>query len=462
MAALTLLFLAFLWQGPPPVPEAADDFVVARAGDLELRWSELDALLLARHGQTDTGRESLHHLAETLTVQAAAKEARIAISEASVDARESELEGQVRSGGGSLDEYLRNANLSRPEFRYFLEVGMEQEELTRRALGLGAGASVNPDQTRLWIQEELTNREAKEFPAPWSDGVVWSAKGVTIRVGDYAHYLRRRLPSDELHQDCFQYLLYEKVRARLPDVTQSKVDEYVQQEIERRRREALLNPKNKGLPFERLLAAQGLTLESLARDPALIVSALSKLWVDRAYDAETLKRTYQNERPHFDDLYGEAIDTSLIFLRAAQFKNEFQKRTFDEAQAQLRALGEKIQSLADFQKAARAQSEDPKSKESDGSLGWLTSSSAGAPPEVRAEIKKRIAHAPTPDELAGEGLVGPLRTSTGCVLLWLGPRRPAPAWDKMAAFVQLELRKRFLDEALPPESVTYNIGIQGK
>jgi len=46
------------------------------------------------------------------------------------------------------------------------------------------------------------------------------------------------------------------------------------------------------------------------------------------------------------------------------------------------------------------------------------------------------------------------------VLLWLGPRRPAPTWDVMARYVQLELRRHFIEEVLPRESVTYNLGNQ--
>jgi hypothetical protein len=170
-----------------------------------------------------------------------------------------------------------------------------------------------------------------------------------------------------------------------------------------------------------------------------------------------MKRSYQDERARYDDLYGEAIDVSLLFLRAAKFKNEFNKRTFDEADAALQRLGGGLKSLEDFRKAAQANSEDAATRESGGALGWVSGGSRSAPAEVRAEVKQRLASAPTPAQLAGEGLVGPLRTPTGSVLLWLGPRRPAPTWEVMAGYVQRELRTRFLQEALPRENVTYFI-----
>jgi hypothetical protein len=456
---LSLGLLCCAARDLPLVPEAADDFVVARAGDTELRWQELDELLLARHAMTTQGREVLNHLSQTLLVEAAAREAKLEIPEAAVDAQLAELARKVEASGPgqSLEKQRREARLTAVEFRYFLRVGMLQEELTRRALGKPAGEPVNADQTRMWVQEAFTERKYAEFPPPWSEGVVARASGFTVSAREFVRYLRRRLPPEEVQNDIYQFLLYRRVRARLPDVAPAKIDEYVQQEIERRRREAALDPKNKGLPYEQLLMAQGLTLEGLARDPGLIASALTKLWIDRAYDAETLKRTYQNERALFDDLYGEAIDVSVLFLRGAQLTNEFNPRSFAEAEKQLRTLAGTLKSLDDFRKAAQKFSEDAASKESGGSLGWVSAGGRSLPPEVRAEVKKRLDVRPTPGQLSGEGLVGPLRTPTGCVLLWLGPRRPAPTWEYMSGYVQVELRRRFLQEVLPRESLSYNL-----
>ena len=450
-----------LVQGAPQAPEGADEFVVARAGSTELRWKELDDLLLLRHGMSTEGREALKHLAETFLVETASHEAGLTIAEKDLDARVQQLEQQMLAKSGqTLEQQLRGARITRPEFRFFLGVSMQQEELTRRALGLKPGSEVSADQARLWVQEAFTEREYAEFTPPWKDGIVARGTGFQVSVQDYVRYLRRRVQPEELRQDIYQYLLCRGVRARMPDVAQAKVDEYVQKEIERRRRETASDPKYKGMPYERILQAQGLSLEALTRDPGVITSALSKLWVDRAYDAETLKRTYQEAREHYDGLFGEAIDVSLFSLNAGQFKNQFVSRTFAEAEEQLKRMGAGLKSLDDFQKAAKQSSEDAPTKETGGALGWVSGASASVLPEIRAQVKQRLAAVPTPAQLAGEGLVGPLRTSTGCVLLWLGPRRAAPTWDVMSRYVQLELRRHFIDEVLPRDGVTYNLGNQ--
>jgi hypothetical protein len=50
-------------------------------------------------------------------------------------------------------------------------------------------------------------------------------------------------------------------------------------------------------------------------------------------------------------------------------------------------------------------------------------------------------------------LVGPVRTPAGCMLLWLGRRRPAPAWETMIVHVHTELRRRFIEESLQRSAV---------
>ena len=50
-------------------------------------------------------------------------------------------------------------------------------------------------------------------------------------------------------------------------------------------------------------------------------------------------------------------------------------------------------------------------------------------------------------------LLGPVRTSTGSVLFWLGDLRPTPGWELMIGNVASELRRRFVEEALDRKEV---------
>ncbi|MEY2786835.1 MAG: hypothetical protein RL277_3047 [Planctomycetota bacterium] len=436
-----------------------DAAVVARGGGLELKWQELDGLLLRRHAMSQEGRGALRHLLETRVVEAAAKDQGLAIPETVIDERIRALEAQWKQSGrpGGLAEQIREARLSAEEFRYYLRAGMLQETLTRRALGLKDGAELQPDQTKLWIQEELVRREAAELAPPWDNQPVARARGVEIGVNDFVRLLRRRLEPSAVQNAAYQTLLERKVLERLPDAAPGKIEEYVQKEIERRRREAQADPKNKGVPFERLMAAQGLSVAALPLDPGLRVSALSKLWIDKAYSAEALKRAYADERKLYDDAYGEAVELSMIFLTGARFTNPLNPRSIDDAMASLAKLAREIPSFEEFQKRAAELSEDEATRKEKGSLGFVTPAHPRLPGELRELLQKRLASSPTPEQLRGEGLVGPISVSNGAVLLWLGQRRPAPTWEVMSGYVQRELRRRFLEEALPRASVSYSL-----
>ncbi|MFM7281958.1 MAG: peptidylprolyl isomerase, partial [Planctomycetia bacterium] len=300
-------------------------------------------------------------------------------------------------------------------------------------------------------------REAAELAPPWDNQPVARARGVEIGVNDFVRLLRRRLEPSAVQNAAYQTLLERKVLERLPDAAPGRIEEYVQKEIERRRREAQADPKNKGVPFERLMAAQGLSVASLPLDPGLRVSALSKLWIDKAYSAEALKRAYADERKLYDDAYGEAVELSMIFLTGARFTNPLNPRSIDDAMASLAKLAREIPSFEEFQKRAAELSEDEASRKAKGGLGFVTPTHPRLPAELRELLQKRLASSPTPEQLRGEGLVGPISVSNGAVLLWLGQRRPAPTWEVMSGYVQRELRRRFLEEALPRASVSYSL-----
>src|SRR6188508_1766122 len=95
-------------------------------------------------------------------------------------------------------------------------------------------------------------------------------------------------------------LLMKRMRARMPDLAPEKLAKYVAEEIQRRRDETSADPRYKGLTYESLLGSQGVLADKLEEDPMIVISALSKLWVERSYDADTLKRVYQDEREAFD------------------------------------------------------------------------------------------------------------------------------------------------------------------
>ena len=454
--AVPLLAAAQSVPGDAP-PTYADDEVAASSGDTRLLWKELDPVLAQRRVLSEDGREALKHLAQSLVLERLAKEHGVSVPDAVVEARWKTLDEQVKASGDpdGIAGMIWKARLSPEEFRKFLRLSFVQETLTRRALGLSERAEVKGEQQELWMDEQMAARKYAEVAPPWEAGIVARCSDFEIPLADLVRTLRRRLPPADLKEDCYQLLLIKKIEARMPDLAKDKLDKAIEEEIQRRRDDTAADPRSAGVTWERRLVAQGYVLDRIRQDPAIRVAALARLWVDRSAGPEGLKRTYESEREHFDGLYGEAIDTSILFLRAARFKNDLNPRTFEEVEGELGKLARGIRSVDDFHRLARERSEDAASREGGGAVGWIGAGTERVPAELRDAVRKALEQ-PTP---GGAGLdpavslVGPLRFPTGSALLWLGERRPAPTWDTMSAHVHRELRKRFLDETLPRTSL---------
>jgi hypothetical protein len=158
-----------------------------------------------------------------------------------------------------------------------------------------------------------------------------------------------------------------------------------------------------------------------------------------------LRETYQAERAWFDDRFGNALALSILFRNAVVAPNPLEQTTFEMAEAELLELAQGIDGPEAFAAAARAHSDDKPSAEQGGVLGSITRA-AGLPAEL---VEAAFAH-------AGAGLVGPLRLTegvSGVVLLWVGELEPAPPWETMREYVHNELRKRLIEETLPPGGV---------
>jgi hypothetical protein len=237
----------------------------------------------------------------------------------------------------------------------------------------------------------------------------------------------------------------------MPDLAPDTRTEAIEEELRRRRREVEADVAYRGLSFESLLAAQGLTVSGLRRDPSLAIAALSSLWVDRSHDEAGLRETFDRERSFFEDRYGQAAHLSALFLRGAKFRNRWNPRTFEEAEAELDGLRPRMTDLATFQEIARSLSEDPGSKSAGGELGWITRGEESVPEPVREAAFDFLGT--TAEVPQGGALLGPVRLETGAVLVWLSERRGSPNWEEMKVHVRQELRRRFLLDVLPRETV---------
>lgn len=443
-------------QAPPQAGPHLGTELAAWAGDVLLPFAELDELLIWRHGRSPQGLGFLRQLIELRVLEQLAAEQGLTVGEERLRGRLVELDGEIRSSGKypGLAAFLEAKEVDEGTFREYLRLAILHEELTRRALGLGPDQPASAEQQRVWLDSVMAQLEIEQLPHPWTEGVVVRLGEQVIARPEFSRHLRTVLPRDDLETACHQLLLEKRVRARMPDMAEAALERAIEQEIDRRREQAQADERYKGARYEDLLSAQGLSLESLRRDPAVRVAALARIWIERTCDEQTLRRVYADEREAFDGRFGEAIEVSALLLKAARFKNDLNPRTFEEAESELRDLRSRMQGAEDFQRLSALHSEDPVTREHGGRLGLVTRGVSNIPAPIREATFSTLEGAQSAGggEVAGT-ILGPLRVQGGVVLVLLGARRPAPTWEVMSAHVQREMRRRFLDELLPRGSV---------
>jgi hypothetical protein len=422
----------------------------ARGEGVTLAWEDFDRLLVMRYAMSEDGRAALKQLLRARLLDRLARESKLEIGPAEVQARWEQLDREARAGGESegLAAALESQGVDQAVFREFLRLAMVQEILSRRALGLPEEREVNAEQQEMWLDQVIVQRGSQTPPPPWPDGAAARCGDVTLSVRDYTLFLRTQLDPGLLREACYQMLLERRARARMPDLAADALAAAVETELERRRAETLADPRTKGLAYEQILSAQGVLLEGLREDPAVVTAALANLWVDRTLGEEGLRSAYAAQREYFDGRYGEFREVRALFLRGAVFKNQVNPRSLEEALAQLAALERRIGALEDFERLVREHSEDPASKDKGGLLGWVPRGDERVPEAIRNAAYS------TDGRAVGQGrLVGPRELPGGAALLWIGATRPAPGWDVMRDEVHREMRRRFLEESLPRASV---------
>ena len=461
LAGFTLLVLQAAPQAPAaPAPERklpAQEISLeplakgeaARALDSSLSFAELDELLIARRAMGATGRDALKHLLKTQLLARLAIESKVVITPEELEAKSKEIEARIVAAGEAknLAQYLERTGVAADVFREHLRLAMVQALLAKRALGIPEDQEINDEKQEMWLNQLLDQRGAQLPPPPWTDGIAARCGDLQVKATEFLEYLHFLLPEDDVREDCFQLLLQRRARARMPDLSNEALAKAVEVELDRRRRETERDKRYGGMSYEQLMAAQGLAPGFLPRDPAIVIAALATLWVDRSMGDKGLRAAYAKERESFDGRFGEAIDTHMILLRAAELPNQLIPRDFPAADRELSTMKASIKSFEDFAKLARERSEETSTKETSGHLGFVTRADERLPAAVRDAL---FLAKPGAD---GTAVAGPVRIQGGVCLFWVGVRRPAPSWEEMSVNVHREFRKRFLDEVLPRESL---------
>lgn len=461
-------------EAAPPVIEPLPDGVAARALNPDgsytnVMYDELDALLLARHGKRAEGQDVLTRLLNMTVLRKLADEAGVQISSTMVDARIAELDERLRAEGmaGGIAEALATSDIDPKVFRDTLAVSLAQEELARIALEIPAGKRPDEGAQRAWMDEVMAARTEELIcdPFPTTPGsVVARSNEVEITLEPFLEHLRDELPRAFVEQTCAQMILMKRMRIEAGEIPDAVWKEALGLELGRRAERHAADPQMAGITYEQLLDAQGLSLEKISRDPAVVVTALTSVlsWREAEAAAKEAGATwetaeaqrdagrrvlYEREKEVFDGYYGERLHLRACLLRAVEVPNELVPRSIEDAHSYLKRLAPGIPDEEGFQLIVGKISEDTGAKETGGELGWFGRADGRLPEVVRKLAFDYWA------ENGAPGVAGPIDVVGGVALFWVGPHEPAPEWPVLSQAVQSELQARILRRTMPEAGI---------
>ncbi|MCI0588609.1 MAG: peptidyl-prolyl cis-trans isomerase [Planctomycetes bacterium] len=401
--------------------------VAARLGPHALTFERFHAYLAGRFEGTEEGEAAQRQATRCRIVEAEARARGIAVPAEAIRARRAELDAQLRAAGQEgVEANLRTNGIGSAEFDGLLRLALLHEAVVRSETGIGEKEPVSQEALEKWLEERL----AKAPPAgsPSSE--------------EFGRSLRHLLGPARVRELLLEALTWQLVEERARATGISPRPQDFDAEIERRRSRVAEDPKYMGASLEDILRATGRSVEALRRDPRTRTAVLLDLLVERTFPPERLAEQFERERARLDAAHGEGRRASILFLRAAASPTPQVPRTFEGAEAELRALAGRCADLAAFAEAARTRSEDEASKTSGGDLGVLHRGDAHLDPML-LEAAFRAAVGKTE---------GPVRLKDGAALLFVR-EKVAPAGEAaLLERLRAELRTRIYREIVPPGS----------
>jgi hypothetical protein len=422
LLALGIACLA-LPQDAPPNPVVArytkegEPATVAR-DDLALE-------LCRRFRRTEQGGKALQFLIDIELVRMAAEAKGMMPSRADTVAWIADLERRLDAAGANLAGLMAEKGMTREEFTQYAAVQLAHQRLVRAELELDGSQPVEPEMLRLWLEQQ---RE-KEQVVTDGEGLL---PGEVARVGkfhltelDLGRILERTADREEREKFVRQIVLQNCLAARAERLGITVSAAEMAREVELRRAEANANPAYGGMPFEQLLAAQGLTVDELRSSPILRAQVLEQKIAAAALPDAEVERRLDADRDAILRQHGARRRLSVLMLRA-------DAESATEVAARIAQIRERIVREMPFAEAARTYCDEPQLKVASGDAGWHNREGSPLPDEV---IEAAFAAS------VGD-LSEPIRTEDAYWLVRVAAVEPEPGAALLAARMREEFRNQ--------------------
>jgi parvulin-like peptidyl-prolyl isomerase len=386
--------------------------------------------LVAEYLPLDLGKQAFDQVIDEYTVDIEALKRAVTISPQQIEERVAEMDGQVRAAHGhSLQEELASKGVDPEDFRALLKKSMAHEVMARQDFHLGEKEPVPPEKLKVWLKEKRAALSIVRDGLP--PRVLALVEGRPITTADVGRALIKVLGAEPLRNALTELIGISLIERRTQQtklvVTPADCD------AELAARDEILKRANsvEGLSYTTLLHAQGRTIEEVKASRRFKAEVALAKMSDLEHGDDDLKRYFDQHQAELIARYSTTHRVSTIFLKAVDRPNQFQMRTFKEAEDELSALKERVAKGTAFRSLAHIYSEHP-SVRNEGDLGFLGPNSQGLEAVYKAV-----------SSLAVGDVAGPVRTSDGCHLVMLTEKRPQLGFDELHDEVRREMRRDY-------------------
>jgi parvulin-like peptidyl-prolyl isomerase len=412
-------------EGPPLPPSIA-----ATVDGQPLPIEEYYDHLVAEYLPLEIGKQAFDQVIDEYTVDIESLKRAVTVSNQQIEERLAEMDRQVRAAQQhSLAEELATKGVDPEDFRTLLKKSMAHEIMARQDFKLSDKEPVPPEKLKVWLKEKRASLAIVRDGLP--PRVLALVEGKPITTTDVGRSLTKVLGAEPLKNALTElvgiYLIERRATQSKMKVTESDCD------AELSARDEMLKRANtvEGLSYATLLHAQGRTIEEVKASRRFKAEVALAKMSDLQHGDDDLKRYFDEHQAEIVARYSTTHRVSTIFLKAVDRPNQFQIRTFKDAEDELNALKERIAKGTSFRSLAHIYSEHP-SVRNEGDLGFLGASSQGLEAVYQAVAS-----------LAVGAVAGPVRTPEGCHLVMLTEKRPQLGFAELHEEVRREMRRDY-------------------
>ena len=426
MFAPTLLGLALgcAPQALPAVPQLDPGVATSWEGG-SVDFLRFERFLGRNFRGKQLGVQALHHLLQIQLVEIEASIAGIRVSDEAIAALVAKAHAQASEGGIDLAANLRERRISVEEFANLMRGSLLHEELVRRALEMTAEQKPTPEQLIDW-----SNKRTEELMAAASnatEGYALDLPPYRVSLPELGAVIRSALPPLRLREYLEQLVLEEILLQWAQQNSIVLGADVLEAEIAWRRKRVEENPAFSGMSYEKLLAAQGSSVETVRHSRELRASGLMRLYSEHEYDEAWFDRLDADEILKFDLQHGETREISWLLLHTVKKKVDPLDLDFAEATAELISYREEMSSAADFYRLAKELSEHAPSRTNGGRLGWVHRAEPGV-------VDKNVLQAAF--SLGIDEISQPISLAGGMALVMCHQVRPSPGKSEFHQLVR--------------------------